>query len=143
MGRPSLYKPEYARQAEKLCNFGATDAELGDFFGVSRNTILAWKNEHSEFGKAMAAGKDSFDSRVVDALFARATGYTDPDGKHYPPDTTAMIFWLKNRIPAQWRDKVDHEHKGNVTYVVNTGTEDRPPVGILSVERDDIRSRSH
>jgi hypothetical protein len=30
--------------------------------------------------------------------------------KHYPPDVTACIFWLKNRNPKQWRDVQDHVH---------------------------------
>ena len=45
-GRPKgsdTYKPEYAGQAEKLCRLGATDAEMGDFFGVCEDTINAWK----------------------------------------------------------------------------------------------------
>ena len=28
-----------------------------------------------------------------------------PTIKHYPPDTTAGIFWLKNRQRDKWRDK--------------------------------------
>ena len=35
--------------------------------------------------------------------------------KHVPPDTTAMIFWLKNRKKGEWRDRMDHEHSGEVT----------------------------
>lgn len=35
--------------------------------------------------------------------------------KEVAPDTTAQIFWLKNRKPKQWRDKQDIEHSGNVT----------------------------
>ncbi|MBV4438600.1 transposase [Clostridium tyrobutyricum] len=35
--------------------------------------------------------------------------------KEVAPDTTAQIFWLKNRKPEQWRDKRDIEHTGNVT----------------------------
>jgi hypothetical protein len=27
-----------------------------------------------------------------------------PYVEHVPPDTTAAIFWLKNRDPARWRD---------------------------------------
>jgi len=32
-----------------------------------------------------------------------------PTVKHYPPDTTAAIFWLKNRQPAKWREKQEVE----------------------------------
>jgi hypothetical protein len=40
-----------------------------------------------------------------------------PIRKFYPPDTTAAIFWLKNRAPAQWRDKQEIEHSGGVTVM--------------------------
>lgn len=35
--------------------------------------------------------------------------------KEVVPDTTAQIFWLKNRKPAQWRDKQDIEHSGGIS----------------------------
>jgi hypothetical protein len=35
-----------------------------------------------------------------------------PFEQHYPPDTVACIFWLKNRRPDLWRDKVGLEHTG-------------------------------
>ena len=38
--------------------------------------------------------------------------------KHYPPDTTAAIFWLKNRKTDQWRDKQDVEHSGSVGVTI-------------------------
>ncbi len=38
-----------------------------------------------------------------------------PYVEHYAPDTTAAIFWLKNRQPAQWRDKIEAELSGGVT----------------------------
>ena len=45
-GRPTLFKPEYVEQAEKLAVLGATDEEIGDFFGVSARTIYRWKLDH-------------------------------------------------------------------------------------------------
>ena len=44
VGRPTDYKPEYCEQATKLCKLGATDAELGDFFEVTEQTINNWKS---------------------------------------------------------------------------------------------------
>lgn len=35
--------------------------------------------------------------------------------KQVSPDTTAQIFWLKNRKPAEWRDKREIEHGGEIT----------------------------
>lgn len=126
-GRPTEYKPEYAEQAEKLCKLGATDAELADFFGVSDRTIYRWQSKHDEFCQALKAGKDVADERVERSLYHKAVGYTfeavkifmpasapapvyAPYREHVPPDTTAMIFWLKNRRSDQWRDK--HEFGG-------------------------------
>lgn len=116
----SSFKPEYAEQAEKLCKLGATDVELGDFFGVSEQTVNAWKSKHPTFRAALKRGKDVADAEVASKLFHRATGYEHdevhvsnyqgdititPLRKHYAPDTTACIFWLKNRRPDLWRDR--------------------------------------
>jgi hypothetical protein len=129
MGRPSKYKPDFVEQAQKLCRLGATDVEIADFFGVEVRTLYRWKGEHEDFCQALKAGKDVSDERVERSLFARATGYEHeevdirvvaggivqtPIRKHYPPDTTACIFWLKNRRPDLWRDKTEQEHSGNV-----------------------------
>lgn len=124
-GRPTKYTKATAKQAEKLCEMGATDEDLAEFFEVNRLTIHRWKVTHAEFCNALKAGKSSADDRVERSLYARATGYVHdedkifmsegqpvivPTKKHYPPDTTAGIFWLKNRRPAEWRDKQDHNH---------------------------------
>lgn len=126
-GRPTLYRPEYAAQAEKLCQLGATDAELAAFFEVNTTTIWRWQSSHPEFCNALKAGKASADSRVERSLYQRAVGYTFSSEKvfqfqgqvvranieeHVPPDTTAQIFWLKNRDRANWRDKQEVEHGG-------------------------------
>jgi DNA-binding XRE family transcriptional regulator len=127
MGRPSSFKHEFAGQAAKLCRLGATDAELADFFAVSEQTINAWKKAHPEFLESLKEGKQLADAEIADKLYQRAQGYTHKavkifnDGgkemivgydEHYPPDTTACIFWLKNRRPDLWRDKHDHELAG-------------------------------
>jgi hypothetical protein len=131
MARPSSYKPEFAEQARKLCQLGATDIELGDFFGVRRETIWAWSQKHEEFSNALKAGKEAADERVTQSLYHRAVGYTfdsekvfqfqgdivrAPTKEHVPPDTTAMIFWLKNRRPQEWRDKREIEHSGAIDF---------------------------
>ena len=127
MARPSKFKEEYIDQARKLCKLGATDRELADFFDVSEKTLNNWKLENEEFLQSLKIGKDDADNRVERSLFARATGYEHPDMdirvieghivetpiiKRYPPDTTAAIFWLKNRKREEWRDKVTNEHTG-------------------------------
>jgi len=126
-GRPSKYKPEFAAQAAKLCALGATDAQLADFFEVAISTINLWKIQHPEFSESITVPKEQADARVEQSLYRRAMGYEHdevdirvvegqivqtPVRKHYPPDATSMIFWLKNRKPEQWRDKQELEHAG-------------------------------
>jgi hypothetical protein len=124
-GRPTVFLPEYAEQAAKLCNLGATDDEMADFFAVHRSTIYRWKLEHPEFCDAIKSAKDVADERVERSLYQKATGYNVTEevavklkvdqykeevevvevDKHVPADTTAAIFWLKNRRKDHWRDK--------------------------------------
>jgi len=123
------YRQEFSEQALKLCRLGATDKELADIFGVSAQTLNAWKKAHPDFLESLKAGKAIADAEVADKLFRRATGYEHKavkivaDAKtgaehqveyieRYPPDTTACIFWLKNRRPDLWRDKVQQEVTG-------------------------------
>lgn len=119
-GRPTKFKAEFVEQGAKLARMGATDAQLADFFKVTLSTLYLWKVQHQAFSDALKRGKDEVDAQVEQSLFRRAMGYTHdsekvfqyegqvvrtPTQEHYPPDTTAMIFWLKNRQPAKWRDK--------------------------------------
>ena len=125
-GRPSEYKDEYAKIAESLCKLGATDAEIAEALGFCETTINSWKLKHQEFSEALKNGKMLADARVADSLYRRATGYEHKavkivaDAKtgaehqveyieRYPPDTTACIFWLKNRQRAKWRDRVEND----------------------------------
>lgn len=132
-GRPSKYKPEYSEQAYKLCLLGATDIQLADFFGVSEQTLNTWKTKHPEFLESLKDGKDKADSVIAESLFHRAKGYSHPDThisnyqgeitvtqitKHYPPDATSCIFWLKNRQKEKWRDTQNIEKKEDITITV-------------------------
>ena len=124
-GRPTDYKDEYCDQVEKLCKLGATDKEIGDFFNVTEQTVNNWKNKHGHFFESIKRGKMLADAEVADKLFQRATGYFHPDTKfathegkitdereyikHYAPDPTAAIFWLKNRQSSKWMDKQHNE----------------------------------
>lgn len=125
-----MYKDEYVELAYNYCLLGATDEDLANMFDVSEVTINNWKKEHEEFYLALKRGKEIADAKVAKALFHRATGYSHEDidikmyeggiietpyTKHYPPDATAMIFWLKNRQPKKWRDKQVTEHEGEIT----------------------------
>jgi hypothetical protein len=126
-GRPTDYRLEYCELAKNYCLLGAKDGELAAFFGVSEQTLNAWKKVHPEFLESIKEGKEEADGRVAQSLYHRATGYSHPEDKifnhngeplvvptikHYPPDPTAAIFWLKNRQKDKWRDRQEHEHTG-------------------------------
>lgn len=122
-----------------FCEFGATDDELADFFKVHRSTIYRWKLIHPEFCDAVKTGKTAADERVERSLYQKATGYNVTEEqavklkveqykeevevvqveKHVPADTTAAIFWLKNRRSQDWRDKQEVDHGGRVTVIVD------------------------
>ena len=71
-----LYNPDYHDDwAWSLALKGATDQELAEAFGVSKRTILRWKNEHPSFAEAYQRGKDVADAKVKKALYQRAIGY--------------------------------------------------------------------
>jgi hypothetical protein len=124
-GRTMPYEPAFADLARKFCLLGATDAELALLFEVDGRTIERWIAEIPEFSRAVTEGRSIADAEVGNKLFRRAIGYSHEAVKvfnnrgtplvidyteHYPPDPTSMIFWLKNRRPDLWRDKVEHEH---------------------------------
>jgi hypothetical protein len=129
-GRKSEYRIEYADQALKLCLLGATDKELSEFLSVSEQTLNKWKKDYPEFLESLKKGKNIADANVASRLYNRAIGYNckatkfaTSNGKitdskefieHYPPDTTAAIFWLKNRQPEKWRDKKEVDANVNL-----------------------------
>ena len=132
-GQPTSYRPKYDEQVFQLCALGAIDREIADFFNVSESTVNNWKQGHPQFLESLKKGKLLADTNVAHALYQRAIGYSHPDvhisqfegraietkiTKYYPPDTTACIFWPKNRRPDLWRDvhRLEHTSKdgGNI-----------------------------
>lgn len=135
-GRPSKYKEEFNEQAYKLCLLGATDKDLANFFEVNEDSIHEWKKVHPSFSESIKRGKETADANVADRLYQRAMGFQAPDTdvkiykgkiiktpliKHYPPDPTAAIFWLKNRQSKKWRDKQEIEHSVSEKQVMVIG----------------------
>lgn len=137
----SKFHPPWARS---LCRRGLTLPEIAAEFGIARSTLCAWKKRYPEFSEAMEAGKGTADAQVENSLFQKSLGYNaavkktfklrtvrynEETGKkieereelvegvdevHVAADTTAMIFWLKNRCPDTWRDVQRMEHGGKV-----------------------------
>lgn len=127
VGRPSDYQPEYAEEVFELCLAGYTDKMLAEHFQVAENTIGNWKSKHPEFLRSMRRGKGIANGKAALGLYNRAIGMTLPDChvaqhegriivtpliKHIAPDVNAAKFFLKNRLPEQWRENVDLDTGG-------------------------------
>lgn len=128
VGRPTSYSKDYNEKVFKLCLLGATDKDIADFFGIVESTLNEWKLKYPEFSESIKKGKQAADANVGAALYSRAIGHTKKDceevfqykgkivranvAKYFPPDITAIIFWLKNRQPDKWRDKQTQEITG-------------------------------
>lgn len=103
---------------------GLIDEQIAKNIGIATSTFYEWKKKSKEFSEALKKGKEIVDFEVENALLKKALGYTitikeeklDKDGcvhtlekdVYIPPDTTAQIFWLKNRQVKKWRDKVEN-----------------------------------
>lgn len=119
-GRPTKFTQKHLSKAAKIAAAGLTDKNIADYFSVTVQTINNWKAMFPEFFESLKRGKEMADGKVEAALYHRALGYSVPDMhitnyqgvitatpiiKHYPPDVTACIFWLKNRKPKEWKDR--------------------------------------
>lgn len=118
-------EPEGLLKIEGWARDGLTDEQIAHNMGISVATLYNWKNEFLEILEALKRGKEVIDRQVENALLKRALGYEYEEvsekyelgilterkvtKKQVVPDTTAQIFWLKNRKPDKWRDKPEGE----------------------------------
>lgn len=130
------FKEDKAKRAYRLCLLGLTNSDLALAFGVSAFTIENWYRKDVDFREALERGRAVADSKVVHALYKRATGYTYTDThitvhkpkdgsdpviiatpvvKFQAPDVGAAIFWLTNRQPDYWSNSMKLEHTGGMT----------------------------
>ena len=133
-------QPDGLLKLEAWARDGLTDEQIARNIGINVKTLYDWKNKYSNICNALKKGKEVVDIQVENALLKRAIGYRydeitredvpikDEHGKvigrelritkivtkEVQPDTTAQIFWLKNRKPAGWRDKQEVEHSGDI-----------------------------
>lgn len=121
---------------------GFTDEQLANNIGINVATLYTWKKKYGEINEALKRGKEVVDIEVENSLLKAAKGYFVDEEKTYisevngvvtkrkeitkkyiAPNTTAQIFWLKNRKPIEWRDKVFSENY-NVDKVIIEGEDD-------------------
>lgn len=135
--------------AEDYARNGLNEKQIADKLGISLSTLSEYKLKYSEFSEALKRGKRPVDAQVVNSLLERTSGfkvtvnkafkvkkiyYNEKTGRkvkeieeivtaeeeiYVPSDTTAQIFWLKNRRPAEWKDKQIMDHQFNNGIVIN------------------------
>jgi len=139
VGRPTKYSPaKHPAQVEQALGSGLTVSEAASLLGISRSTLMEWIEKHPAFSEAVTRGKAVADELVEKSLYTRAIGYgytqtqtiesekPDKDGEPIlatktvrqeiivPGDVNAQQFWLKNRQPANWREKQEVKHEGSI-----------------------------
>lgn len=130
-------------EVEGWARDGLTDEQIAKNLGISIRTFYEYKEKYPQFLQSLKRGKEIVDREVENALLKKAIGgkekilkpmkiknviYSDAGKKLKEseeivmveeevliiPDTTAQIFWLKNRKPDVWRDKTAIEHSGEI-----------------------------
>ena len=128
--------PDGLSRLEAYARDGLTDELIAGKMDITKSTLYEWKKKHSDISDSLKRGKEIVDIEVENALYKKTKGYNiqltktfktrhikyDSSGRkisedevletgideiHVPADTTAQIFWLKNRKPAEWRDKTE------------------------------------
>lgn len=137
MARKSEYNRKYhKRWIEGLAMMGCTDDEIASQLGITRKTLYNWVKGDEELLHAIKRGKSYADTNVEMSLYKRACGYSKEDTRsiievdkttgetlparietntiEVPPETAACCFWLKNRKPKEWRDRIEKDVDVNV-----------------------------
>lgn len=124
------YTEDFPLLAEGMARDGLNDEQIAKKLGISKVTFYDYQKKYPNFFNSIKKGKAPVDTEVENALFKRAMGYeveevkeeiSDIGGKkttrtikHIAGDTTAQIFWLKNRKPDQWNDQKDTKNEVNI-----------------------------
>lgn len=133
---------------------GLTDEDISKNIGISRSTLSEWKKRYSDISAALNTGAREADAVVENSLFEQTIGKVvtlkrpqklrektyDEQGKlvseservemvdfqeYVPANVTATIFWLKNRLPDLWRDKISADLGGKIEKIEQLSDEDR------------------
>lgn len=132
--------PDSLLKLEAWARDGLTDEQIANNIGISRTTLYDWKKNYEDISNALKKGKEVVDIEVENTLLKKALGYEykekmafkkkNTDGsesieirevtRYAHPDTTSIIFWLKNRKPAEWRDRQEIEQT-NKNIEINIG----------------------
>lgn len=97
----------------QLAEMGLSEAQIATSMGISESTIARRKRDDDRFDSTLKAGKQAGITEVTNSLFQSATGDK--------PNTSAQIFFLKNR--AGWRDKTELDANVSGSVVVDHDVE--------------------
>jgi len=137
VGRKTKYTNKFPGRVEIMARGGMIEVDMAAELGVSVKTFEDYKKRYPLFLQSLKKGKETVDDIVVAKLLTRALGYeydeivkerilangkksnvmaiTKVTTKHVHPDVTAMIFWLKNRRPEEWREQKHVDPEQQVT----------------------------
>ena len=116
-------------QIEGWARDGLIDEQIAQNMGISYSTFREWKKKFSALSAVLKKSKDVVDRQVENALFKSAIGFEYEEEtvtnagdvvavrKYSKPNTTAQIFWLKNRKRNQWTDKSEVDVTGAVVFM--------------------------
>jgi hypothetical protein len=128
-GRPLEYSPELIPVVKDFSDAGLSQEQMAQLLKIATQTLWDWMQKNPDFSDAVKGGKGISDDKVERSLYERALGYSHPEDqifqfqgspvivptvKHYPPDATSAIFWLKNRRPENWRERLELEIVGKL-----------------------------
>ena len=124
---------EHLAEVERWKRHGLSNEQIAKNIGICEDTFYEWVKTHPEFSEAIKKGLSVIVCELENALIKRAKGYDvtesnsfyDRDGneikresiRHIPPDTTALIFALKNMDAENWRDRKETALSGSVQTV--------------------------
>ena len=150
MARPSKYFTHVKPRLNEIKGWarnGLVDEQIAQNLGVATSTFYEYKKKFPELSEALKLNKEAADLEVENASFKSAVGYeyeevtrelingelvvTKVVKKHMPPNVTAQIFWLKNRLPDKWRDRHEVGHSGSME--INNPLKDVPTSDLKSL----------
>ncbi len=129
---PGKYRPKYAELAYKLAQLGIPHKQIAEILEISESTFYEWQGRRADFKAALKAGMALADANVANSVYRGAFGYSHPEEvikviddkvvrvptmKHYPPNPHLATFWLKNRQPELWKEKVEIVEKPSIALV--------------------------
>ena len=115
-----------------MARLGMTRWEIARALGIRRETLWDWERKNPEFSNVLKAASAAADERVEASIYERAVGYSYQTEKlfswrgevvraetnaHVPADPQLAMFWLKNRQPERWKDRMEIQHSHMFNFV--------------------------